>query len=1006
MIAQSFEESFDRVRQLVAKFRQGQQHYLSPSYNETEARQDFIDELWMALGWDVRHQSQSNPYEQDVKVERNVNVSGRGKRADYAFLAPNFRDVRFFVEAKKPSRNIDNRDDYFQTIRYGWHNQTPLAVLTDFEQFRVLDCRYKPDIATALDRAVKKFHFAEYEDPEKFREIYHLFSREAVLNGSLERFAGALPKVAGKATQRKLFGGGFQSIDESFLQDLDEYRAQLARSFKNRNPQLGGAELTEVTQRALDRLVFMRFLEDKLIEQQPLVENFGTRGTAWQDFIAESRRLDQIYNGIIFKKHDLLDSPDFKIDDRVFEEIRESLSHLNSSYDFNLIPIHILGSIYERFLGKTIVVTNKQARVEDKPEVRKAGGVYYTPEYIVRYIVENTVGKLIAGKTPEQVAEMRFADISCGSGSFLLGVYDLLLRHHTAYYNRNKTNREKGAKAGCLKRDDGTLQLSLRQKQAILVNNIYGVDIDQQAVEVAQLSLYLKLLEEETTATSRAYQLEFGQRLLPSLGQNIVSGNSLIGWDILDGKLFDREEEHKLNPMDFKDKFKEVMKRGGFDAIVGNPPYIRMEVFKEIKDYLRAKYKSHDERSDLYVYMIERGHNLLKATGRLGMIISNKFLRANYGKPVRSYLSRNTKIERIVDFAGLPVFAGATVRTIVLITSRALGESPMLYSPPPSAEKFHEIASGLTTIEEAIKEISYEVTPASLGQPVWSFAKRDSEDLLMKIQMHNQSLREYCGGLIGRGIVSGLTEAFTIDAQRRDEILLDNPKADEIIKPFLNGRDVRRYNIECKNIYLIYTYHGINIRDYPAVEQHLKPFRGKLKERATKQAWYELQQPQYRFSQYMDSPKIIFPDIATTPRFALDTLGFYGSNTTYFLPTPDKYLLGLLNSRLGHFYFSKTCAGLEGKNEIYLRFFGQYLEGFSVRTINFSDPEDKARHDRMVQLVDQMLAAKQQLAQSRTDRDKAFYESKCAALDRQIDQLVYELYQLTDDEIAIVEAAG
>src|SRR5918911_4751614 len=183
MIEQNFDTAFENVCRLVADFQKHERAYLSPSYSEQDVRKDFIDKFWIALGWDVNHEEQKNPYEQEVKVERNVHVEGRRKKADYAFLAPNFRDVRFFVEAKKPSRNIDNADDYFQTIRYGWNAQTPLSILTDFEQFRVLDCRYKPDVKTALSRAIPKLnlHYKEYADAEKFREIYHLFSREAVI---------------------------------------------------------------------------------------------------------------------------------------------------------------------------------------------------------------------------------------------------------------------------------------------------------------------------------------------------------------------------------------------------------------------------------------------------------------------------------------------------------------------------------------------------------------------------------------------------------------------------------------------------------------------------------------------------------------------------------------------------------------------------------------------------------------------------------------------------------
>jgi hypothetical protein len=202
---------------------------------------------------------------------------------------------------------------------------------------------------------------------------------------------------------------------------------------------------------------------------------------------------------------------------------------------------------------------------------------------------------------------------------------------------------------------------------------------------------------------------------------------------------------------------------------------------------------------------------------------------------------------------------------------------------------------------------------------------------------------------------------------------------------------------------MIYTHHGVKIRDYPAVEDHLRPFKAKLEERATRQAWYELQQPQRNFAAFMDGPKIIFPDIATTPRFALDETGFYSANTTYFIPLPDLYLLGLLNSRLAYCYFAKTCAGLEGKNETYLRFFGQYLEGFPVRRLDLSKPGDKKAHERMVGLVASMLALHKQLASAKGESQREAIQRQIEATDREIDRLVYDLYGLTKDEIAIVE---
>jgi hypothetical protein len=627
MATTAFDAAFEKVKTLAANFKANEARYLAQGYQEAEVRKDFIDKFFIALGWDVNHDTQTNPYEQEVKVEPSVSASGQ-RRADYAFhLAPNFRDVRFFVEAKKPFGDIATKDNYFQTIRYGWNSETPLAVLTDFEQFHVLDCRYRPDIDTALNRFAAKYHYSDYANEKKFAEICWLFSREAVADGSLEKRAAELPKPRGKAIQRGLFAGGYQAIDDAFLEDLDEFRTALAKAFKDKNPKLDSETLTELAQRTLDRLVFIKFLEDKGIEAQRLIGNFGSRGTAWEDFIGASRRLDGIYNGIVFKHHDILDKDNFRLDNDAFADICENLTHINSPYDFNAIPIHILGSIYERFLGKVIVATDKRVRVEEKPEVRKAGGVYYTPEYIVRYIVKNTVGKLIAGKTPDQIAEMRFADIACGSGSFLLGVYDLLLTYHGNYYNQHPSKAKKGE---CIARD-GKLFLSLKKKREILLNNIYGVDIDAQAVEVCQLSLYLKLLKDETEQSTHQYLLDFEkQALLPSLNRNIICGNSLIGTDILEGQLFAGDEERKLNPMNFEDRLphifkpqskvreataayivgKSISREGGprvypsppiethgFDAIVGNPPYVRphnisateKEIFLEALQILHAQ---------------------------------------------------------------------------------------------------------------------------------------------------------------------------------------------------------------------------------------------------------------------------------------------------------------------------------------------------------------------------------------------------------------------------------
>jgi hypothetical protein len=419
------ETAFEAIKKLSDKFSEHSAAFTSPEFSEASVRQEFLDDFLMALGWDVAGRKHPNPFEREVRVERSVAVGLGKKRADYAlYVKPNFRDVRLFVEAKKPSVSLATQDNYFQAVRYGWSSNTPLAVLTNFRELHVIDCRYRPDIDTVLETGSTgfKYTYNDLNDFEKFSEIYWLMSREAVTDGSLQKISDALPKKRGKAVQKGAIKGGYQSIDDAFLEDLDEMRDELARSLKNRNSQLDGATLTEVTQRVLDRLVFLRFLEDKLIETQERVASFGNSGSAWTDFVNASRRLDTRYNGVVFKAHRLIDGKGaMHVDDKVFSSICRRIAHVNSPYDFNAIPIHILGSIYERFLGKVITTTDKRATLEEKPEVRKAGGVFYTPSFVVQLIVEQTVGAIIEGCDPKEISKMRFADIACGSGSFLLG---------------------------------------------------------------------------------------------------------------------------------------------------------------------------------------------------------------------------------------------------------------------------------------------------------------------------------------------------------------------------------------------------------------------------------------------------------------------------------------------------------------------------------------------------------------------------------------------------------
>ena len=1000
-------DAFNTIKQLVADFKAQESAYLSSSYQESQIRQDFIDKFFTALGWDVTHTIQKNPYQQEVHIENKVHMAGSQRRADYAFfLNPNFRDPKFFVEAKKPSRNLANPDDYYQTIRYGWNANTPISILTDFEEFHILDCRYKPNIEEVMSQKIEYFHYSDYSKEDKFSRIYWLFSHEAVANGSIENRASELPRPRGKAIQGGLFKGGYQPVDEAFLEELDTYREILAKAFKKSNPDLQSEELTEAVQRTIDRLVFIRFLEDKQIEE-PEIINLRSKKSAWKGFLALGRQLDPKYNGLVFKPHKVIDSKDFNPpDDEEFVRICDELADPSSPYNFDQIPISILGSIYERFLGKVVHATDKRVKVEEKPEVRKAGGVYYTPEYIVRYIVSETVGKLIEGKTPKEIAEMTFADIACGSGSFLIEVYNQLLDYHIRYYNANP---DKQKETDVFERE-GKLHLTLKKKKEILINNVYGVDIDFQATEVTQLSLYLRLLEDVTMHDAHQFGM-FKETILPDLRKNIINGNSLIGRDIIEGQLFADVDENKLKPMNFEDAFPKAMKRGGFDAVVGNPPYVRQEMLSDMKGYFAKKFRSYSKTADLYVYFYEKAILTLKNnTGRLGYISSNKFLRSTYGKSLREFFTKNTSLECLLDFGELPVFQGAsTFPIIVLLKKNNVSDQSF---------RFLQIKSlDFNSLDIIVKEDSSLLDGRSLKGEYWTLANVGELEIFEEMRAAGKPLGEYVQGKIYSGIKTGYNEAFIIDCDTKDKILKKNPGANTIIKKYAIGDDIRKYTIRDQERYIILIPFGWTKQQsssskgpeewfknqYSAVYAHLKQYQKELIKRYDQgEYWWELRSCDYYDS--FELPKIVFPDIAKSSRMTYDKQSYFIGNTAYIIPVDDLFLLGILNSKIIYFYYKRNSTVIGDADQGgRLRWIYQDVVNIPIYNCDNKIQKDTSRRDNIVKLVNQMLEAKEKLSNAKTEAETNRFELLCQTLNHQIDEAVYELYGLTGEEIKIVE---
>jgi len=356
-----------------------------------------------------------------------------------------------------------------------------------------------------------------------------------------------------------------------------------------RNPNFKQRELNFAVQQTIDRVVFLRICEDRGIENYGRLMALQNGNNVYKRLFQLFRKADEKYNSGLFhfkkeKSRENFDNltPNLIIDDKELKSIFKNLYYPDSPYEFSVLPADILGRVYEQFLGKIIRLTSKhRAIIEEKPEVRKAGGVYYTPTYIVNYIVKQTVGKLVKDKKPGPrgaVSKLKILHPACGSGSFLLGAYQYLLDwHRDQYVNDDPEKWAKGKTPRLYRTYKEEWRLTTDERKRILLNNIYGVDIDPQAVEVTKLSLLLKVLEGEDEQSIGKQMALFQERVLPDLADNIKCGNSLIGPDfheIQQMSLLDEEEMYRVNAFDWEAEFSKIMQAGGFDAVIGNPPYV------------------------------------------------------------------------------------------------------------------------------------------------------------------------------------------------------------------------------------------------------------------------------------------------------------------------------------------------------------------------------------------------------------------------------------------------
>jgi len=952
-----------RISELVERFDRNLEAYKQGRYNETQVRLEFINPFFEELGWDIANKQGYAEAYKEVVHEDAIKVGGATKAPDYSFRIGGVR--KFFLEAKKPS--VDIKEDIhpaYQLRRYAWSAKMSLSILTDFEEFAVYDCRVKP---VKTDKAShSRILYLTYTDyTKRWEEIENIFSREAILKGSFDKY------VESKKAKR-----GTAEVDTAFLQEIERWRDLLARNIALRNSHLTHRELNFAVQRTIDRIIFLRICEDRGIEPYSRLMALQNGTRIYQRLFQLFRQADDRYNSGLFhfrpekeRFEDSLDrlTPDLSIDDKVLKDILKNLYYPDSPYEFSVLPANILGQVYEQFLGKVIRLTPAHhAIVEDKPEVRKAGGVYYTPTYIVDYIVKQTVGKLVQGKKPGPrgaVSKLKILDPACGSGSFLLGAYQFLLDWNRDEYIKDDPEKwATGRTPRLYQTDTGEWKLTTDERKRILLNNIYGVDIDPQAVEVTKLSLLLKVLEGEDEQTISQQLVLFHKRVLPDLANNIKCGNSLIGPDFYKGQqmtFLNEEEMYRINAFDWQAEFPEIMKNGGFDAVIGNPPYGAF-VDERQQLYYRSHFETCQLTDDSFLLFMEKASSLLNDTGLFGMIVQSAWVSAPSMKPFREFFSLRFKP---VGFASMPydVF-GAYVDTVIVIAERAENDSAL------ASMKKAPVNLVVFPLRHKIHSVG-EFADYEKNADAAKWIKKDQNEFLITLSDVEQDI-------INKVIRIGGKLSDVMDIQRGVtpfHTTLEKPN----INPYLAFRGtVRRYRIKKGE--------RVFIR-YDETLAEFKPYK------------------------YFNGPRLLLREMISR-QFQLQAVytneDFITNKSMQSLLLKDEsysifYSLGIINSKLLSWYFLAIHS--VGRRDDFPKIVLKQTRELPFRAIDFNSHTDKSRHDQMMSLVKQMLNLHKQLAEAKLPQAKTVLQRQIETTDRQIDKLVYELYGLTDEEIKIVE---
>jgi len=928
------------IKDLVQKYHANRAAYLKADYNETQLRTDFLDPLFEMLGWDIKNNQGKPTNEREVLVEEALreDVNSNTKKPDYTFRL--FSERKFFLEAKKPRIKIDSDTEPAKQVRgYGFTAKLKISVLSNFEHLAIYDCSQKVDKNDSATKArVKLYHYTEYE--KAFEEIQKQLGHEAVYTGKFDETWKVIE------SQLKL-----SSVDDLFLKQINEWRLILGKEIHFHQNQLDETQLNDIVQSYINSLIFLRVCEDRNIEIYKTLLNFADNAD-FNALIQKFREADRKYNAGLFN-HALTE--EIITNNRsAFWAIIKQLYFPESAYSFVVFASDILGNIYEIFLGEQLKIVNGDITLERKPE-HIDRDVVTTPTFIIQDILRETVAKYCEGKTDTEILQSSFADIACGSGAFLLETYQLLHDTLIDYYLRNNP-------AELIQTAISTYKLKFETKRKLLINCIFGVDKDFNAVEACKFGLLLKLLENEDNNT-------IPTPALPNMDANISFGNSL-----LDSEKISDENQRDINPYDFGET--------KFDVIVGNPPYMATEHMKQLTPLELPLYKAHYQTAykqfDKYFLFIERGLNLLKPNGFFGYIVPSKFTKVGAGKKLRELLASKKEVEKIISFGANQIFQDKTTYTCLLILKKMEREH-LSYLEVQSLKdwKTRNIAShNYDSVEfEKLDDDGWILVPGNL-KPIFESIESQSQRLELLIGSEN----------IYNGIQTSANNIYIHTATNEDEKFYsfqehgtDWKIEKELTRPYFktsSGSDnLNTYRPFSPNAFVIYPYlktdEGIRFveieqleSDYPNAFAYLNhhkealnnPKRDIKPTPGTENEWYR-----YGRHQSLDKcdvpAKIIVGVLSQGNKYTIDYHGALissGGTAGYCMITLPKgfpysiyYVQALLNSK-----YLEWISALNGEvfRGGYIARGTKVLKKLPIRVIDFENETEKELHDKVAAL--------------------------------------------------------